>query len=286
MGANKGILRSSFLLEKYRYILGDTVLIVYSTSTMAKGDAVPRKIPFTQEILSADGSRLLSLRDNWFKAFKQRGSLINNAKTNDVPTIFEYLLLESLPQTAQLIELSAAGGVFFYESSDDLSPNQRKTHPNFPQSIGELQIDGESKSSVTKFEDGRLVISQKNNRREVLFPDGTNMITNQAGNQLFVSKSSSDNCYPSIEVDLDIDSMCRSHARGIEVPINKGGERVRARIALPDGTAVMVSRYFILIFVFSCLDVCFSLIRLNMTPAWLPPIMVRCFLSLEIKTLS
>ena len=41
-------------------------------------------------------------------------------------------------------------------------------------------------------------------------------------------------------MDLEIDSMCCGHAKGEQVPISKGGERVRSRVALPDGTAVLV----------------------------------------------
>jgi hypothetical protein len=43
-----------------------------------------------------------------------------------------------------------------------------------------------------------------------------------------------------VEIDLEVDNMCRSHSQGIEVPINKGGERVRSRISLPDGTGIMI----------------------------------------------
>ena len=90
------------------------------------------------------------------------------------------------------------------------------------------------------------------------------MVTHSSGSVLLIERVD----LPHIEIDLEIDSMCRSHANGIEVrvlssmknyacrsdyvcmycmyvwqvPIKKGGLRVRARIALPDGSALLVAK--------------------------------------------
>ena len=44
--------------------------------------------------------------------------------------------------------------------------------------------------------------------------------------------------FASLEVETDIDHTARHHVRGMQVAIAKGGERVRARLALPDGGKV------------------------------------------------
>jgi hypothetical protein len=106
--------------------------------------------------------------------------------------------------------------------------------------IRDYHIDAETKSVVSTFTDGRLVVEQTDGLKRVIFSDGTTITTHQNGSVVFVERPD----YPLIEMDVEVDNMCRSHSRGIEVPINKGGERVRSRVALPDGTAVMVSDWF------------------------------------------
>ena len=79
--------------------------------------------------------------------------------------------------------------------------------------------------------DGRLIITYCDGRVESRFGDGTIMMTHSSGSLMTISKR----FLPTIEIDTEIDAVSRQHARGVEVPINKGGDRVRSRIALPDG---------------------------------------------------
>eukprot|EP00981_Chlorochromonas_danica_P004307 scaffold865_cov160-Ochromonas_danica.AAC.26 len=92
--------------------------------------------------------------------------------------------------------------------------------------------------------------------REIFFPDGSSISHDLANNLASLyygdigskrkGADSSDkrernrNGWPVIEVDLDVDHTSRGHASGMEVPINKGGERVRCRAALRDGSAVFI----------------------------------------------
>lgn len=92
-------------------------------------------------------------------------------------------------------------------------------------------IDAETKCSVTSFMDGRLIITYCDGRIESRFGDGTIITTHNSGAMIVISKP----FLPTTEIDTEIDAVSRQHARGVEVPINKGGDRVRSRIALPDG---------------------------------------------------
>lgn len=92
--------------------------------------------------------------------------------------------------------------------------------------------------------------------REIFFPDGSS-ISHDLANSLAClyygdlgskrkgtdkngKRERNRNGWPVIEVDLDVDNTSRGHASGMEVPINKGGERVRCRAALRDGSAVFI----------------------------------------------
>ena len=50
---------------------------------------------------------------------------------------------------------------------------------------------------------------------------------------------------PSMEVDVEIDEMCVGHAAGKQVSLAKGGLRVRSRVALNDGAALLVKYVYI-----------------------------------------
>ena len=52
-----------------------------------------------------------------------------------------------------------------------------------------------------------------NGRRECIYNEGTKIITHSSGSALLIERVD----LPYIEIDLEIDSMCRSHANGIEV---------------------------------------------------------------------
>jgi hypothetical protein len=70
----------------------------------------------------------------------------------------------------------------------------------------------------------------------VNFPDGTRVVTHASQAVAVITKDS----LPTVEVDLEINEISRDHSMGIQIPIAKGGDRVRIRVALPDGSAGMV----------------------------------------------
>ena len=45
-------------------------------------------------------------------------------------------------------------------------------------------------------------------------------------------------CVLQVWIDLAVDRTARKHARGEKVPVATGGERVRCRVGLADGTGV------------------------------------------------
>ena len=47
--------------------------------------------------------------------------------------------------------------------------------------------------------------------------------------------------FASVEIDAEIQHTAVHHARGVQVPVSKGGERVRVRLALPDGGRVLTT---------------------------------------------
>ena len=44
-----------------------------------------------------------------------------------------------------------------------------------------------------------------------------------------------------VEIDTDIDATAAAHAQGHQVAVAKGGERIRCRVALPDGSRVVAT---------------------------------------------
>lgn len=114
--------------------------------------------------------------------------------------------------------------------------------------IVETRVDAETKAKVSYYKDGRLVVQYVDGATRVHFPDRTTYHYHPTNRMLQVSRFRG---WPVLEIDLDIDAMCRGHAQGLEVPINKGGERVRSRLSLPDGSLVMVIPHLFFLFISS-----------------------------------
>eukprot|EP01040_Poterioochromonas_malhamensis_P020453 gene20453-24407_t len=98
-------------------------------------------------------------------------------------------------------------------------------------------IDAETKSRVYYYRDGRLLVVYPDESTLVQFPDRTVIQFHPKKKMVYISRF---RAWPTIEIDVEVDSMCRGHAQGLEVPINKGGERVRSRVSLPDGSILLV----------------------------------------------
>ena len=99
-----------------------------------------------------------------------------------------------------------------------------------------VRLDAETLAEVCSFEDGRLIVIHKDGLREVYYLDGTKMVTHPEGSIVYVTKDG----LPSLEVDTVLDRISSDHSKGIKVPLAKGGDKVRLRAVLPDGSAAMI----------------------------------------------
>ena len=218
-------------------------------------------VQFAKEIRQADGSRLLIVRPcsvysggnsvaaSLAYAFAGASFDAGNPQQSQKSSkgykkgsigAFYQLLCGGAPEGWTCVKLSAEGGCEFHTCPPDSSLLEGAVgvpHPTLHNAMRTSLVDAETKSTVSTYKDGRIVISYIDGRRECRFGDGTIITAHSSGSMVSVRKPN----LPAVEMDVEIDAVSRQHARGIEVPINKGGERVRSRIALPDGTAVLVS---------------------------------------------
>ena len=123
-----------------------------------------------------------------------------------------------------------------------------------------VAVDAEMKATVVSYADGRLITYYRATEQSfntlvtsIAFPDGTSILisenqpnvnvdpdsmTTPEESKLIVIKK---NGYPTFEVDYYVDSTALNHSRGLQVPIKKGGDQVRSKVALNDGSALIVS---------------------------------------------
>lgn len=90
-------------------------------------------------------------------------------------------------------------------------------------------------TTVAEYHDGTIVTRHA---------DGTTIRTSPSGVQSVGGAGSvmvEADGYASVTFDVGIDTTARAHSRGEKVPIAKGGERVRNRLAMPDGTRVVTT---------------------------------------------
>jgi len=84
----------------------------------------------------------------------------------------------------------------------------------------------EGSTVLVKFSDGSTLAR---------FRDGTSIRTAPSREHVLVENASA---FPAIWRDCTVDATASKHARGEKVPVATGGERIRMRLALPDGTKV------------------------------------------------
>lgn len=209
---------------------------------------------YSRDIMMPDGSRIiirgaeLNGEDKSKKAQKpvkksgskmiasvntKKGGLADFTESKET---FISALIRDAPDDWSYLHLPSNGSVEFYQTTDS---GPRKLNFDRVKNIRKSYIDGESKSEIVEFRDGRVIVNYANDDiREVRHVDGTRHVMQLQKQVVFIEKISSK--YPTVEMDLEIDRMCRDHSRGIQVPIAKGGERVRSRLALADGTAILI----------------------------------------------
>jgi hypothetical protein len=244
--------------ETERYIgAGGAVMSLYSKASPSYTTSGGSTVQFAKEIREADGSRVLIVRPSHgavsslakvFSTASMLGEQGVSTKATSAPSAkvakgiqgFYQTLCGGAPEGWTCVRLAADGQVLFYTCPPDsslLDNAQGVPHPTLHHNTCATVVDAETRSTVATFPDGRILVTYADGRRECKFGDGTVLTTHADGVMVSVTKPN----LPAVEVDTEIDAVSRQHARGIEVPINKGGERVRSRIALPDGTAVVVS---------------------------------------------
>jgi hypothetical protein len=209
---------------------------------------------FSKEILSTNGNRDLYLAENfldrlWAFTKETNANSWNEEIVNKWNALLEFQLLPTIPKTTTFIRFTPTGEIHCFDHKNQLLSfvYKDKNNSESNNNIMEEKTDAETKAHSKYFLDGRLITEYANGIRMILFPDATKHILNPTTKMLVIQRHIG---FPEIEFDLDVDSACRQHAQGMEIPINKGGERVRSRLSLPDGTGVFVSICFRKLFVF------------------------------------
>lgn len=231
--------------EKLRYVLSGVVI-----RHLANG-------PFLKDILRPDGTRVIirsapepikvtlpesAKKKNTKKSSVVEPPVIQQTTQEKYPYLSSFFCsLIDIPEWTQ-VELGKNGN-FLFRKPDGSILDQPITSPENTTTfctncISSESVDGESGARLRYFVDGRMIVNYTDGLLAVYFPEGTKMLTNPTGGCLFIENLVC--AHPSIEVDLEIESMCCGHARGETVPISKGGERVRARLNLPDGTVALL----------------------------------------------
>jgi hypothetical protein len=214
---------------------------------------------YKKDILNADGTRILvrgpvetkSPAKKISKSMTKKMSMptptkssLKNGKTappivESIPESKETFLnsvIKDAPENWQSIYLGADGSIAYFTGEEVNGPQTRVFHDRI-KNIQKTYIDAETRSRVCEYRDGRISTHWSDEDiREVRFPDGTIMTTQLQRNLLFIEKP----MHPSIEVDVAVDKTSKKHSMGLQVPIALGGERVRSRIAMPDGSAVCI----------------------------------------------
>lgn len=230
--------------------------------------------PIVAEYLFSDGSRELHLSTDLLQRYRNRSPRTAVAQST-MDDIFEFSLLKLVPLETKIIRLGANGDVVCFcvqeaaaagpssTEDPDVSAEPSATDLNLEKAIHSAPsssssgsqplkyerlrvnisnimtttIDAETKSRVYFFRDGRLLVVYPDESTRVQFPDRTVIQFHPKNKMVYISRF---RAWPTIEIDVEVDSMCRGHAQGLEVPINKGGERVRSRVSLPDGSILLV----------------------------------------------
>lgn len=238
-------------LETHRLVGPNmTILRSFRPESSHQPSHQPPRHPFSYEILYLDGTRELHVDRSRLRTFLKKLK-----KSPPKLALVEFEVLEKLPADASMMRFTCEGCIeFFREDGSGELVSCEASNGVLQRSLLTRHTDATSGATVSHFSDGRLAVLHRDGRREVVFPDGTCLVHDPASAMALFSRrhlhsaqtdSKEDphlgSGWPAVEMDLDVDGTSRSHSRGMEVPINKGGQRVRSRISLPDGTAVTVS---------------------------------------------
>lgn len=229
------------------YLYSRDILLPDGTRILIRGEEVP---PDPLSKMNIKNSKNTKKNTKTKKGGKDKGGLVgkkvagaggSEAKEKVCPDPFLQHLFQTAPTDWRYVRLDVNGDVCYYNGEpgleEDTDDNERLVSDAGPVNIRTSTIDAETRSEVFEYKDGRIVtLWADDDLREARFPDGTRSITHLKTNAVFVEKAS----LPSIEYDVSVDQVSKKHSLGLQVPIAKGGERTRCRVAMPDGTAVFI----------------------------------------------
>ena len=243
--------------ERYRVMCVAGTVVRHLTSAL-----------FRKEVYGPDGSRTFFRHtyvpaDTLLRGIEgDRTSVGVDGKERKEEKTFLSRVLSQAPYNWQYIRLTPSGHVLFFNNSPDISPEPKpdkmmrmdstdstvsSREATGQSSNGEASgvrvlntktdyTDAETFAEVSSYQDGRLIVRYRDGLREVHFPDGTRITTHQDGNMVFISKEG----LPPVEVDTEHDRVSSAHSKGVKAPLAKGGDKIRVRVALPDGSAAMI----------------------------------------------
>jgi len=251
-----GEVRTPFGFEYFRHICAGGIVVRHIGADYIYG----------RDLLFADGTRILVRAERppeeekkkklkkmtTKKMSKAQSSMMKKSsvlepeepveieKEKECKETFLAALLKEAPPEWKYVKLGVDGDISFFTGSLG-SPVDGVNNTEVPcdkfSNIKKNFVDAETRSVVAEYRDGRVATQWSDDDiRELRFPDGTRMITHLAQNIVFIEKPT----FPSIEIDVEIDRVSKKHSLGLQVPIALGGERVRSRVAMPDGSAIFV----------------------------------------------
>lgn len=252
---SQAIFYNQFHQQKLYPLLPETSRFITEEGRIVRRFDNPRQLPFSHEIYYPNGERDLYLLVPFYKytsAQTKRNSLFYSPATVAMmssrtpnPTqlalsssCLEMTLLHKIPKDTAFIRFLLSDEVECYNEQSEIRGRLSLSEIHSTNYRKEILTDAESKCISSYFPDGRLITEYPNGLKIIQFPDNTKMIYNSNTKMLTISRHVG---YPEIEMDIEVDSTCRKHSQGMEIPINKGGERVRSRICFPDGSAACVS---------------------------------------------
>ena len=162
---------------------------------------------------------------------------------------FLFALIQNAPSTWQYAELTASGQVKYYSGSPaqgSTSGGKVVADTGIQVQVPELEnmfvtyTDAATGASVQEFKDGRVFVHFSDGLTQFYFPDGT-LISRTVGREGQHSLVHIERLgHPAVEIDEHIDNVSTEHSKGKQVPISRGGDRVRMRLVGGDGSAVVV----------------------------------------------
>lgn len=198
-----------------------SVLLFQETSRTYMGNVVLRYLNhpiFIKDTYRSDGSRELFLRRS------------TEPLPDDDLLAFYVKLLSMLPNDCERVYFNADGSIVAFSRSGNETVE-------IPWNIRRVSVDGETGMRVSVFEDGRVTAAYPDGAFESFFPDDTRSMVHCSGKTVVFYRDS----LPTVEVNLDFHRDAVAHSQGGTIPLARGREGVRMRVACPlDGSGLLI----------------------------------------------